>query len=71
MSLSAINSVAAALTQLEQQKATSAQSAEKTLVSQPSGQSTPSAHQLPQDTVSLSSTAQKSGGDVDHDGDSH
>jgi hypothetical protein len=70
MSLSAINSVASALTQLEQQKATSAQSAEKTLVSQPAGQSTPAVNHLPQDTVSLSSTAPK-GGDVDHDGDSH
>jgi hypothetical protein len=39
--------------------------------SQPAVAPQASSTSLPNDTVSLSSAAQKGGGDVDHDGDSH
>ena len=61
MSLSAISPAALATNQLENLKQTPAPVA-------PSSSST----QLPTDTVSLSPAALKAtGGDVDHDGDSH
>jgi len=61
MSVSAISSASLAATQLETQKPTPAPVA-----------SSPSPAQLPADTVSLSPAAIKAtGGDVDHDGDSH
>jgi hypothetical protein len=61
MSMSAINSASPANSLLEVQKQAPAPVA-----------ATTSSAQLPTDTVSLSPTALKaSGGDVDHDGDSH
>jgi hypothetical protein len=61
MSVSAVSSASLANNLLEIKKQTP-----------PPAESTTSSAQLPTDTVSLSSAAVKvTGGDVDHDGDSH